>query len=44
VKADAIKVLDATESSAEDGQAKPRIQSAVRTISILLAVADSPMA
>jgi DNA-binding IclR family transcriptional regulator len=42
VKADAIKVLDANESSAEDGQAKPRIQSAVRTISILLAVADSP--
>ena len=42
MKADAIKVLDANESSAEDGQAKPRIQSAVRTISILLAVADSP--
>jgi len=45
VKADAIKALDANESSApaaEDGQAKPRIQSAVRTISILLAVADSP--
>src|ERR1700749_3328670 len=42
VKADAIKVLDANESSAEDGQAKPRIQSAVRTISILIAVADSP--
>jgi len=42
VKADAIRVLDVNESSAEDGQAKPRIQSAVRTISILLAVADSP--
>src|SRR3984957_3940869 len=41
----AIKSLDANEGSApatEDGQAKPRIQSAVRTISILLAVADSP--
>jgi IclR family acetate operon transcriptional repressor len=45
VKADAINARDANESSAqaaEDGQAKPRIQSAVRTISILLAVADSP--
>ena len=41
----AIKAVEAKESSApatEDGQAKPRIQSAVRTISILLAVADSP--
>ena len=41
----AIKALDTNEShalAAEDGQAKPRIQSAVRTISILLAVADSP--
>ena len=37
--------LDSNEPSpltAEDGQLKPRIQSAVRTISILLAVADSP--
>ena len=42
MKADAIKVLDANESSVEDTPAKPRIQSAVRTISILLAVAGSP--
>jgi IclR family transcriptional regulator, acetate operon repressor len=45
VKAEATKALDANESSegtAEDGQSKPRIQSAVRTISLLLAVADSP--
>jgi DNA-binding IclR family transcriptional regulator len=45
VKAEATKALDANESSegtAEDGQLKPRIQSAVRTISVLLAVADSP--
>ena len=45
MKAEATKALDANESSegaAEDGQAKPRIQSAVRTISVLLAVADSP--
>lgn len=45
MKAEATKALDANESSegtAEDGQSKPRIQSAVRTISLLLAVADSP--
>jgi hypothetical protein len=45
VKAEATKARDANESSegtAEDGQSKPRIQSAVRTISVLLAVADSP--
>jgi IclR family transcriptional regulator, acetate operon repressor len=37
-----LKADAANESSAENGQVKPRIQSAVRTISILLAVADSP--
>jgi IclR family transcriptional regulator, acetate operon repressor len=45
VKADAAKTLDDNPSSLlslEDNPAKPRIQSAERTISILLAVADSP--
>ena len=45
MKAEATKALDSNESSlltAEDGPLKPRIQSAVRTISILLAIADSP--
>lgn len=45
MKADAIRVMDETDSSplsAEETPAKPRIQSAVRTISILLAIADSP--
>lgn len=44
--ADAMKALDSNIASslltAEDRSLKPRIQSAVRTISILLAVADSP--
>ncbi|HUV97173.1 MAG TPA: IclR family transcriptional regulator [Acidobacteriaceae bacterium] len=34
--------VDGDNSAAESGDRKPRIQSAVRTISILLAVADSP--
>jgi IclR family transcriptional regulator, acetate operon repressor len=42
----AMKTLDAhlaiSPSTAESGDPKPRIQSAVRTISILLAVAESP--
>jgi IclR family transcriptional regulator, acetate operon repressor len=45
VKADAAFSLDEDQSSllnTEESAAKPRIQSAVRTISILLAVADSP--
>jgi IclR family acetate operon transcriptional repressor len=45
VRADVIRVKEENDSSlltAEDSQAKPRIQSAVRTISLLLAVADSP--
>jgi len=44
VKADAIKALDANESSAPAAEwsIQTTIQSAVRTISILLAVADSP--
>ena len=41
---DATKTLDERDEAAlpEAETAKPRIQSAVRTISILLAVADSP--
>jgi IclR family transcriptional regulator, acetate operon repressor len=43
---DATKTLDANIETSlhmpEDGNLKPRIQSAVRTISILLAVAESP--
>jgi IclR family acetate operon transcriptional repressor len=45
VRADAIRVQEQNESvptPAEENQAKPRIQSAERTISLLLAVADSP--
>jgi IclR family transcriptional regulator, acetate operon repressor len=45
VKADAVRIIDESEVSlpaTEEGSAKPRIQSAERTISILLAVADSP--
>lgn len=41
----AANALDSIESSlpaAEDSHQKPRIQSAVRTVAILLAVADSP--
>jgi len=46
VKASATKVVVSNTESpvlkTEEGNAKPRIQSAVRTVSILLAVADSP--